>query len=409
MFDLAQIRAKCLKSARIRRALIALAAVLIVVAWCWDVRVGVASSLIPIFLLMNQLGKAKVRQAMLTARAAAIASRPAVADQHLATPSEADAETELSLPETMLRQQRYALLVRSQITETLSEELRAQSNRLLWDRMGLVPEGNVAVASIFTDNEFPPNVWVDPVLLDRHCVSNQEFFEFVIAGGYQQPALWDAEVVSGLLDFVDTTGAPGPRFWVDGGYPHELASHPVVGVSWYEAAAYARWVGKRLPCDAEWVKSGSWPIATGNGSLAQRKYPWGNTMDRSRTNLWGSGPQTTVPVGDYASGVSVSGLYQLVGNVWEWTSTSFDTPPPPRRLTEETAPPIAEVPMKSIRGGAFDTYFDAQATCHFQSGERVLARKHNIGFRCALSACDVANLFFTPNPTPAEALQEALA
>ena len=79
--------------------------------------------------------------------------------------------------------------------------------------------------------------------------------------------------------------------------------HPVVGVSWYEAAAYARWAGKRLPTDAEWVKAGSWPASSRRRPRrSQRRYPWGDAMDRSRANLWGSGPKGTVPVTAFADG-----------------------------------------------------------------------------------------------------------
>jgi iron(II)-dependent oxidoreductase len=106
-------------------------------------------------------------------------------------------------------------------------------------------------------------------------------------------------------------------------------------------------------------------------------------MDRTRANLWGSGPKGTVSVTAFSGGVSVGGVYQLIGNVWEWMRGSY----PPPDATE--AGWIFETPLKSIRGGAFDTYFDTQATCQFQSGETAIARKHNIGFRCAVGVCDL--------------------
>lgn len=109
-------------------------------------------------------------------------------------------------------------------------------------------------------------------------------------------------------------------------------------------------------------------------------------MDRQRVNLWGSGHDATIPVRALASGASVNGVEQLVGNVWEWTSSSFGAWDPPNNRIE------TDHPLKSIRGGAFDTYFESQANCHFQSGARPLDRKHNIGFRCALGFCDVVHM-----------------
>lgn len=408
MIDRYLINLKRMNSTLALGLVIAISVALLIVAWSWDLRVGVAVSLAPMLWAIRhpESGFSREQDA---APASRRTSTPIESAQGVRIAAGDAPPSDASLTQQMLRQQRYALLVRSQIVEALDSETRDQATRLLWDRMGLVPEGNVRAATMFDTEEGPSNVWVDPVLLDRHCVSNQEFYEFVAEGGYQQPALWDEEVVSGLLDFVDTTEAPGPRFWVDGTYPAELANHPVVGISWYEAAAYARWVGKRLPCDAEWVKAGSWPVATGRGTLAQRKYPWGNTMDRTRANLWGSGPHATAPVGDFASGVSVGGLYQLVGNVWEWTSTPFLTTTNRKRRNAEEVPTGGDVPLKSIRGAAFDTYFDAQAACQFQSGEKVLSRKHNVGFRCALSVCDVADFFSTDSNAGAEELEEAFA
>ena len=162
-----------------------------------------------------------------------------------------------------------------------------------------------------------------------------------------------------------------------------IADHPVVGVSWCEAQAYARWAGKRLPTDPEWVKAGCWPVATPGSTPQQRKYPWGNSIDAEKANLWSTGIGSTVPISDCEGGVGAGGFYQLVGNVWEWTSDEFGL------WHHDDQNITSQNPLKSLRGGAFDTYFDSQAVCQFQSGDSPLARKRNLGFRCALSACDV--------------------
>jgi iron(II)-dependent oxidoreductase len=214
-------------------------------------------------------------------------------------------------------------------------------------------------------------------------VTNRQFRQFVASGGYENMSLWEPEVWPALLDLVDRTGHPGPRFWKDGKYPRGQHDHPVTGVSWYEAAAYARWVGKRLPTDPEWVKAAAWPVSLPGTRCVERAYPWGDSMDRSRANLWGSGPGATVSVREHAAGASVGGVYQLIGNVWEWTGGDYGS----LDLDGEAGGTNL---IKSLRGGAFDTYFDLQAGIQFQSGDYPLVRKHNIGFRCALGLCDLS-------------------
>jgi len=299
------------------------------------------------------------------------------------------------LVKRMLAQQRFTLLLRPQIARGLDERQLARATAALEEAMALVPDGEVvlwAIDEALDDGELEPEeieacagrvIRVEPFFLDRYTVTNREFREFVLAGGYGDISLWDERVWSAVLEFVDQTGQSGPRFWKDGTPEPGKEEHPVVGVSWYEANAYARWLGKRLPTDAEWVKAGSWPVNLSANTRVQRRYPWGNTMDRSRANLWGSGPYTTVAVVQFPDGVSVGGVYQLIGNVWEWTRGNLGTGDPTHRDL------VAEPPMKSIRGGAFDTYFDNQATCQFQSGETPMARKRNIGFRCAVGICDL--------------------
>jgi iron(II)-dependent oxidoreductase len=300
-----------------------------------------------------------------------------------------------TLVERMLIQGRYALLLRPQVAGNLSDEQFARAREALDAGMGLVPDGEVVLGRIdraLEERQLDEEevvacqgrvIRVERFFLDRHTVTNRQFYEFVADGGYQQISLWDQKIWPAVLDFVDQTGEPGPAFWKDGCYEAGREDHPVVGVSWYEAAAYARWVGKRLPSDAEWVKAGSWPVTLSATTRVQRKYPWGDTMDRARANLWGSGPEGTAPVDQFPEGVSVGGVYQLIGNVWEWTRGDLT---PDHALHQDL---MLEIPMKSIRGGAFDTYFDKQATCQFQSGEAAMARKRNIGFRCAVGVCDL--------------------
>jgi iron(II)-dependent oxidoreductase len=300
-----------------------------------------------------------------------------------------------ALVEQMLAQGRYGLLLRPQIARNLNDAQLARARAALEEAMALVPEGEVVLGKIdeMLDGEDLDEeeaaayqgraVRVGCYFLDRYPVTNEQYYEFVAAGGYEQLSLWDESIWTAVLEFVDRTGEPGPRYWKNGRYESRWRGHPVVGVSWYEAAAYARWVGKRLPSDAEWVKAGSWPVTLSSTSRVQRKYPWGDTMDRSRANLWGSGPGTTVSVDRFAEGVSVGGVHQLIGNVWEWTRGDL-------RASDLRHPNLTlSAPMKSIRGGAFDTYFDGQATCQFQSGETPMGRKHNIGFRCAVGICDL--------------------
>jgi iron(II)-dependent oxidoreductase len=299
-----------------------------------------------------------------------------------------------SLVEQMFSDGRFALLLRPQIIGDLTvSQLRRAQDRLA-EEMALVPTGEVGLElSNFNDGPGSSEddiheavVRVDSLYIDRYPVTNEQFQAFVDAGGYEQSSIWHPEILPAVLDFVDKSGTPGPRDWNNGRYPPGKAKHPVTGVSWYEACAYARWVGKRLPTDAEWVKAASWPVAVGTSARRQRRYPWGQSMDHERANLWTASCGGTVSVEEFPDGVSVGGVYQLIGNVWEWTLGEFDA--------ESDETPYGEPEqgtLKNIRGGAFDAYFENQATCQFASGEAPLSRKHNIGFRCALGTCDLSS------------------
>ncbi len=294
-----------------------------------------------------------------------------------------------ALVNELLANGRYALMLRPETKQHLTQFQVMRAIRQLDEAMSLVPAGRVLIGqlaeisnSLSGQSEIDAKlvahdmVAVEPIYLDRYCVTNAEYQRFVDAGGYERLEFWHEEALPALLDFVDQSGAPGPCYWSDGQYPSDDQRLPVVGISWYEAWAYARWVGKRLPSDAEWTKAAAWPVESAPGRIAQRRYPWGESFDVRRAHLYGSGPIAPVAVDEFPGGTSIGGIHQLIGNVWEWTTTSL-------AAVADTTLHVPESVM-TVRGGAFDTYFENQATCHFQSGEHALSRRRNIGFRLAI-------------------------
>jgi iron(II)-dependent oxidoreductase len=246
------------------------------------------------------------------------------------------------------------------------------------ESFALVPEGYVSLPETVNDYPGCPETDFDTqsFLLARHPVTNAQFQKFVDAGGYAELDLWPEDVWPHLIDFKDLSECPAPRFWERGRHNKRLANHPVVGISYFEAEAYAHWAGLRLPTEAEWQMAASWRIRSSAQIL--RRYPWGDALDTTRCNIWATGLGHTVPVNEFENGAAPNGVLQLVGNVWEWTNADFC-------LTDkEGRPVVGDMPLKSIRGGAFDTYFPSQATSFFRTGLACLFRMHNVGFRCAM-------------------------
>ena len=299
------------------------------------------------------------------------------------------------LVDAMIATHRYALLLRPESADHLQQQERQQAIASLDEQMAVVPAGAVLVglaaerATLGQEAE-PQAVNADvegvarieACYLNRYPVTNAEFQQFVDAGGYEDFQLWPEEALPALFEFIDQTGEAGPRYWSDQQHAPGEQQLPVVGISWYEAMAYAHWVGKRLPTDAEWTKACAWPIEAGPGRISQRRYPWGESFENRRANLWVSGQRQLAPVDAYGEGVTIGAIEQMIGNVWEWTVSSLDN----------ATPSSVKFPssLRSIRGGAFNTYFENQATCHFQSGEHSLARRPNLGVRLALSMSSLA-------------------
>jgi iron(II)-dependent oxidoreductase len=223
------------------------------------------------------------------------------------------------------------------------------------------------------------HVPIEPFLIGAHTVTNAMYQHFVDGGGYENLDLWPEDILPLVLEFCDRSGELGPHYWTGGRFPTGQGNRPVVGICWYEAAAYARWIGQRLPNEAEWQMAANWRVA-GSSKSYQRAYPWGEAMDHERCNIWVSGRGEPVDVDEYPDGGAPNDVRQLIGNVWEWTDSDFEI------RDQKGEQILTDFPTKTIRGGAFDTFFESQASSEFRTGQNPLARKHNIGFRCALSA-----------------------
>jgi eukaryotic-like serine/threonine-protein kinase len=176
-----------------------------------------------------------------------------------------------------------------------------------------VPDGMAPVPNGRASLSYPLGVGhgakVAPFLIDRYEVTNEEYKKFVDAGGYRKPEFWkqpfvkDGRTLSwqeAMALFHDSTGLPGPATWEVGDYPKGRARHPVAGVSWFEAAAYAESMGKSLPTVYHWT------MASQSGNSAPLVVPGSNFLS-----------QSTRPVGG-AGGFSGFGTYDMAGNVKEW-------------------------------------------------------------------------------------------
>lgn len=146
--------------------------------------------------------------------------------------------------------------------------------------------------------------------MDKYPVTNRNYEKFMDAGGYRDKSFWSPEGWKWLQRWKHTE----PRYWRDEKW--NGPDYPVVGVSWYEADAYARWAGKTLPSETIWEKAAR--------GIDGRIYPWGaEAPDESLCN-YGEKFDSTTPVGMYEKGISPYGVFDMAGNVWEWCADWFD-------------------------------------------------------------------------------------
>jgi serine/threonine-protein kinase len=275
--------------------------------------------------------------------------------------------------------------------------------------MEYVPEGEFEMGSgflasfvltngrlfTFPDQRPKHSVWVDAFLIDRTEVTVGMFRRFVEATGYRTSAEregWGKPWTDGPKE-AEWPLVPGAD-WLHPQGPGSEAEddHPVVQVSWEDAAAYCKWVGGRLPTEAEWEKA-----ARGTDG---RRFPWGNEFNgrflnycdsrcpitRWRDSRYDDGYGRTAPVGSYPEGASPFGALDMAGNVWEWVYDWYDEDyyrdSPYRNPTGPTSGTD-----KAMRGGAwYDGEPQAWVNCVIRHQNPPSDRYEDVGFRCVIPA-----------------------
>lgn len=237
------------------------------------------------------------------------------------------------------------------------------------------------------DNEKPAHqVFIQDFAIDRALVSNGDYLEFMRDGGYRDFRWWFSEG----WEVVTREHWAAPLYWelLDGEWMirdfsglHSAASkanEPVSHVSFYEASAFAKWAGKRLPTEAEWERTAGFATE----SDQQRLFPWGHELvDLSKANLFENGLWTVSAIGAYPKGANEFGCQQLIGDVWEWTTSDY-APYPGFKSEFDEYNDKWFVNQKVLRGGSFATpqlHIRSTYRNFFHAYERWMIS----GFRCA--------------------------
>jgi len=224
---------------------------------------------------------------------------------------------------------------------------------------GLFEQG-YSGAGFAYDNEKPRHlVYLQDYLIGRGLVTNEGYLEFINAGGYRDYRWWHSEGWATL----NQEGWEAPLYWehVDGQWMirdfgglnsvESKAREPVCHISFFEASAYAKWSGRRLPTEAEWEKAACFDGAAGS----KREFPWGDSEASDETaNLFESEAWGVAPVGALPGSASYYGCQQMIGDVWEWTVSDY-SPYPGFKSEFDEYNDKWFVGQKVLRGGSFAT------------------------------------------------------
>lgn len=223
--------------------------------------------------------------------------------------------------------------------------------------------------------------------IDRYEVTNREFEGFIAAKGYEEKKYWTDE---GFV-WVTNLKRKSPEDWEkrkkDLG--EEFGRHPVTGVSWFEADAFARYSGKRLPTEKEWERAAR--------GVDGRSYPWGNDFLIGFKPPAAGDRTTTDPIGSNPADISADGVFDMGASVSEWTSSWFD-PYPGTKYESRYWGPDARTRLKVARGGSWRSVGRGEKTAAVQCRTTTREIQYSwrrghpfIGFRLAMDAKPAAS------------------
>ena len=266
------------------------------------------------------------------------------------------------------------LLILSSCSRTTSD---SNESDMVFVPAGTFIMGNSSKAAF--GNRTPAHeIFLDAYYIDKYEVTFKEYEAFIQAGGYEKKKYWLDEG----WQFIQQYQIKG--FLVLGQDRVHLLNHelyntpnqPIIGISWYEANAYCRWVDKRLPTEAEWEKA-----ARGQKGFL---YPWGNEMNFENVSYRITNGRRTVPVGSFPTGASLYGVMDMAGNVWEWCSDWYDGAYYAKSPSKNPQGPKSGA-HRVLRGGGWrSTRLQLQSTYRYHDAPTY--RGFNVGFRCAKNA-----------------------
>ena len=236
------------------------------------------------------------------------------------------------------------------------------------------------------DNERPAHVIDLPAFrIGRLPVTNAQWQDFIADGGYTQPRWWSTR---GWRHRVEA-GLERPLFWSpDGGrrrfgHIEEIPpDEPVQHVCFFEAQAYAAWAGARLPTEQEWEKACCWDPVRGR----RRRWPWGAWAYTPALANLGGAALRPAPVGAYPAGASAYGVEQLIGDVWEWTTSGFEPWPGFVPMIYDTySGPFFGGDFRVLRGGSWASALTAVRPS-FRNWDLPVRRQIFTGVRLAWDA-----------------------